>query len=161
MEMETTKRLFAAVLFLFIVALYILIATPEVNAAGNCSVNIESTDAMQFNTSEITIPKSCSKYTVNLKHTGKMPKNVMGHNVVISKVKDQKAVIDEGLKAGADNNYVKQNDARVLLATKIIGGGESTSAVLTVDKLSESSEYVFFCSFPGHAFAMKGTVKLI
>lgn len=159
--METTKRLFAAVLFLFIVALYILIATPEVNAAGNCSVNIESTDAMQFNTSEIVIPKSCSKYTVNLKHTGKMPKNMMGHNVVISKVKDQKAVIDEGLKAGADNNYVKQNDARVLLATKIIGGGESTSAVLAVDKLSENDEYVFFCSFPGHAFAMKGTVKLI
>src|SRR5690606_41741846 len=45
---------------------------------------IESNDQMQFNTKEIKVPVG-EPIVLTLKHTGKMAKNVMGHNLVILK----------------------------------------------------------------------------
>ncbi|HBI76456.1 MAG TPA: azurin, partial [Alteromonas macleodii] len=42
--------------------------------ANECEVTVESNDAMQFNTSNVVIPASCSEFTVTLKHTGQLPK---------------------------------------------------------------------------------------
>jgi azurin len=137
-----------------------LIVTPEAKAAG-CEVTVESTDAMSFSTKVIEIKKSCKDFTINLKHVGTMPKNVMGHNLVITKASDQTPVSSDGSAAGADNHYVKPADARVIASTKLIGGGESASVKLPVSKLNSKDSYVFFCSFPGHGFMMKGEVKLI
>lgn len=157
----TTKKLFGISILLFILAAYILMAVSKVEAATTCAVDIESTDAMQFNTKKIAISKSCKKFVVNLKHVGEMPKTIMGHNIVISKAADEKAVLADAAKAGAKGGYIKANDPRVLMATSIIGGGEMTTASLKVSQLNTKDKYVFFCSFPGHAFMMKGTVSLI
>jgi azurin len=59
-----------------------------------------------------------------------------------------------------NSNYLKAGDARVLAATKLLGGGESDSATIDVAKLKAGDAYTFFCSFPGHAALMKGALQL-
>src|SRR3546814_2419062 len=48
--------------------------------AAQCEATIESNDAMQFNTKEMTVDKTCKEFTVHLKHVGQLPKAAMGHN---------------------------------------------------------------------------------
>lgn len=144
---------------LLVTALLCAAATP-VLAAAQCSVDIEANDAMQFNKKSIDVGKSCKQFTVNLKHVGKMPKTAMGHNWVLTAKADEQAVISDGSKAGPAADYIKAGDARVIAHTKLIGGGESATATIPVAKLKAGTDYAFFCSFPGHAAMMKGTLKL-
>ena len=134
------------------------IAAPAM--AADCAVTVEGNDQMQFNVKNIEVPKSCKSYTVTLKHVGKMPKSSMGHNLVLTTAADATAAAADGMKAGAAADYVKAGDARVLAHTKVIGGGESTQVVIDVAKLKAGTDYTYFCSFPGHSFIMKGTLKL-
>ncbi|MET0226208.1 MAG: azurin [Dokdonella sp.] len=128
--------------------------------AADCSIDVDGTDAMQFSVKEIAIAKTCKDFTINLKHSGTLPKAAMGHNVVISKSSDQQGVLADGSAAGLDHDYVKTDDARVIAHTKIIGAGETASVTFAPSKLVAGSDYVFFCSFPGHAAIMKGAIKL-
>lgn len=143
------------------IAIALLFASNAVLAAENCSVELEGNDAMQFNLEEIAVSKSCTEFTINLKHTGQLAENVMGHNVVIVKTDDMNAVNTDGMRAGLENNYVKPNDERVIAHSEIIGGGESTSVTFDASKLSETESYTFFCSFPGHATLMNGRLKIV
>jgi azurin len=129
--------------------------------AAECSVDIDSTDQMTYSTNAIQVGKSCPQFTVNLKHVGQLPKNVMGHNWVLTRQADMMDVANEGAAAGLDNDYLKADDARILAHTKLIGGGESASVTFDVAQLQASEQYQFFCSFPGHAALMKGTVTLV
>lgn len=47
-------------------------------SAEPCSVDIRSTDQMTYDLKTITVPQSCQRFTVNLQHTGTMPRNIMG-----------------------------------------------------------------------------------
>src|SRR3546814_4230199 len=91
---------------------------------------------MQFNTKEIVVDKTCTEFTINLQHTGKLPKAAMGHNVVVTKEADKQGAATDGMAAGLDNDYVKPDDARVIAHTPVIGGGESTSVKFDVSKLA-------------------------
>lgn len=126
----------------------------------DCSTAIEGNDAMQFNVGSITVPASCSEFTITLKHTGKMPVAAMGHNVVITKAADLQAVAADGISAGVAAHYVKADDARVIAHTQLVGGGESTSVTFPTSKIKTGGPYEFFCSFPGHAAMMKGTIAV-
>ena len=128
--------------------------------AAECAATVDSTDAMQFTTKSLEVPASCKEFKVTLKHVGKLPKNVMGHNFVLSKPADVNGINADGMKAGADADYVKAGDSRVIAASKLIGGGESTSVTIPVAKLKAGEDYTYFCSFPGHAALMKGTLTL-
>ncbi len=129
-------------------------------AAGNCATTVESNDNMQFNTKDIQISKACKEFTITLKHTGTQPKSGMGHNIVISKAEDMDGVLKDGAAAGAEADFVKAGDARVVAHTKLIGGGEETSVTVDPAKLADGS-YKFYCSFPGHSALMKGDVTLV
>lgn len=129
--------------------------------AAECSVDVESTDQMTFNTQAISVSKSCKTFTVNLKHTGSLPKTAMGHNWVLSKTADMPGISNDGIAAGPDASYIKAGDERVIAHTDLIGGGESTSVTFDVSKLAAGEDYSFFCSFPGHHAMMKGSVKLV
>ena len=129
-------------------------------AAPACSVDIEGNDAMQFNKPAIEVSKTCKKFTVNLKHAGKLPKTAMGHNWVLAKTADVQGVATDGIAAGIAKQHVKDGDTRVIAHTKVIGGGESTQVVIDVAKLKAGTDYTYFCSFPGHSFIMKGALKL-
>lgn len=133
---------------------------PGLAAAQECSVDIDSTDAMKFDKDVIVVDKACKEFTVNLTHSGKLGKNVMGHNWVLSKAGDVAAIAKDGISAGLDKDYLKPDDKRVIAYTEIIGGGEETSVTFPVSKITAADEYIFFCSFPGHSTIMRGTLSL-
>jgi len=137
----------------------LLTLASSVAFADDCAVTIGANDAMQFDKKAITVSKACKKFTVTLNHTGKLAKNIMGHNWVLTKTEDSQAVATDGVAAGVDKNYLKEGDTRVIAATKLVGGGESTTVDLPVAKLAKGS-YTFFCSFPGHVALMKGTLTV-
>lgn len=43
----------------------------------------------------------------------------------------------------------------------MIGGGESASVTFDVGALAADKNYLYFCSFPGHAALMSGTITLV
>ncbi|MFT3721417.1 azurin [Pseudorhodoferax sp.] len=134
-----------------------LFAAGSAFAAGPCDLEIEGNDAMKFNKDSLSVPASCKKITVKLTHTGKLPKASMGHNWVLTKTADMQPVANDGIPAGPAAGYLKAGDARVLAATKLIGGGESDTVSFDGSKLKAGEAYSFFCSFPGHVGLMKGT----
>lgn len=127
---------------------------------ADCATEVEGNDAMQFNVGSIAIPASCTSFKITLKHSGTMPVGAMGHNIVIAGTADMQGIEADGIAAGAANNYVKPGDTRVIAHTKLVGGGESDSISFPVDKLKAGGPYEFFCSFPGHATVMKGTISV-
>ncbi|HEY0285868.1 MAG TPA: azurin [Pseudomonas sp.] len=143
-----------------LVAVSLLTLTSGHLLAAECSVTVDSTDQMTFNTKAIEIDKSCKTFTVNLEHSGSLPKNVMGHNWVLSKTADAQPIATDGLSAGIDKQYLKEGDTRVIAHTKVIGAGEKDSVSFDVAKLEAGQDYTFFCSFPGHISMMKGVVTL-
>lgn len=136
-----------------------LLAGPAL--AATCDIEIDGNDAMQFNKTAIAVPASCKQFTVKLKHVGKLPKASMGHNWVLSKAADAAGVAADGIGAGLDKAYVKPGDARVIAHSKVIGGGETDAVSFDVAKLKAGDSYAWFCSFPGHASLMKGTLTLV
>ena len=125
-----------------------------------CSFDVEVGDYLKFRTPDLAVEKSCESITVNLKHTGKLPANIMGHNWVLSADADVQALATEGMSAGLVSNYVPPGDARVLAVTSVIGGGESTSVTFSTAGLASGDAYTFFCSFPGHSYSMRGALTV-
>ena len=116
---------------------------------------------MQFNTMAMEAPSSCAEITVTLVHTGNLPKEAMGHNWVLTTDSDFMPVAQAGMGAGLANNYLPPGDDRVIAATNIIGGGESTSVTFSTSGLAAGQSYTYFCSFVGHWAVMKGSFKLV
>ena len=127
---------------------------------NDCATEIEGSDAMQYNVSSIVVPASCKDFRITLKHTGKLPVTSMGHDVVITKASDMKAVDAAGMTAGAADGYVKADDPQVIAHTKLIGAGETTSVSFPVSKIQGDGPYEFFCSFPGHSVLMHGSISV-
>jgi len=128
------------------------------HAAPNCTIRLKGDDRMQYDLKTATVSASCAKITIELSHTGKLAANVMGHNVVISQTADMSAVNAAGMKAGAASGYVAKGDPKVIAATSVVGGGASTKTSFAGSKLKPGGDYSFYCSFPGHAGLMKGTL---
>jgi azurin len=134
----------------------LLSAMSSVAFAKTCAVSIEGNDQMQFSKTSIPVAADCTEVELTLKHSGKLPVTAMGHNWVLTKTADFQAVATAGTSAGPANNYVPKDDARVIVATKLVGGGESTTIKFPTSKLTKGGDYTFFCSFPGHWSLMKG-----
>lgn len=114
------------------------------------TIIINSDDQMKFDTSEIKV-KAGEKIKLTLNHTGKLPKNVMGHNFVLLTQGTDVAEFSQLAMNEKDNEYIPSNG--VIAHTKLIGGGESTTMEFTAPK---KGSYDFVCSFPGHYAMMKG-----
>ncbi|MEM1176275.1 MAG: azurin [Pseudomonadota bacterium] len=130
------------------------------NAHANCEVEISAGDGLAYDKSTVEVSADCDEVTVTLTHTGSLPAMSMGHNWVLTLSDDMTPVATEGMSAGLDGDYVNSDDARVIAATSIVGGGESTSVTFSLDGLDASKSYMFFCSFPGHWSVMKGEFKI-
>ena len=124
--------------------------------AKTCELSIDSTDQMTFTINELKVDADCTEVKLTLNHVGKMAKNVMGHNWVLTTTADYMPVAQDGMKAGADNDYLVADDARIIAHTALIGGGESDSITFSLEGLEAGGDYTFFCSFPGHWAIMKG-----
>jgi azurin len=128
-------------------------------AAASCKLALAGNDLMQFDKKELRVAASCKEIEITLKHSGKLPLAAMGHNVVVTKTADAQAVSNAGIAAGLKNGHVPPGDKRVIAASKLIGGGETTTVKIPGSALPKGGDYTFFCSFPGHFGIMKG--KLI
>ena len=134
----------------------LLVAFAPAAFAKTCKVAIGSNDAMQFDTAEIKIAGDCTKVELTLKHTGKMPVTAMGHNWVLAKTADVRALAIAGQRAHAADGYLPKDDARIIAHTRLVGGGESTTVAFATTGLRKGGDYTFFCSFPGHWTLMQG-----
>lgn len=112
---------------------------------------VNSNDELSYNVEEIKVPAG-STVELTLNHVGSFPKESMGHNLVIlSHGVDLKDYAQRAMSA-ADNEYVLEGE-ETIAATKVIGGGESTTITFAAPA---AGTYQFVCTFPGHYFNMQG-----
>lgn len=121
-----------------------------------CKLEITGNDQMQYSKKELVVEKDCTEIALTLKHTGKLPKNIMGHNWILVKTSDVTDVSSKGVAAGLDNGYAPTSDKRILARTKLLAGGESDTITVKKSDLTVGEDYTYFCSFPGHFAVMKG-----
>jgi len=62
------------------------------------------------------------------------------------------AIVNAGLAAGLSH----ASCPRIIAATKVVGGGESTTVKFSTAALVQGARYVFFCTSPGHSSVMRG-----
>jgi azurin len=153
------KLEFKNILIKFVLILFMLLNVPHV-FAEKCKIDISGSDMMKFDTNEINVDKNCEKFVVNLKHSGNLPVNAMGHNIVILESKNLQKVISKiNMSHGIDKGFMPEME-EVLFKSKMIGGGEETSLELDPNVFSSEKEYIFICSFPGHFALMKGKLNI-
>jgi azurin len=133
---------------------------PRAQAADACKLEISGNDLMQYDKQSLAVPASCKDITVTLHHSGKLAKDVMGHDWVLVSTPDLAAVASAGVGAGLAANYIQPGDKRVLAHTSIIGGGETTSVTFPASALKAGGSYSYLCTFPGHSALMHGTFKI-
>jgi azurin len=75
---------------------------------------------------------------------------------VLARDSDVSALVNAGLAAGAVRGYLPQSDPRIIAATRIVGGGESTTVKFSTAGLVQGTRYAFFCTTPGHSAMMHG-----
>ena len=143
-----------------ITALFFAAAVAQPVLAADCEFTVGAGDLLKFDVAEMSASASCPTVKVTLNHAGNLNAQVMGHNWVLAKTSDVQGVAGDGMTAGAASGYVKSGDARVIAATAIIGGGESTNVEFSVAGLVVGGDYTFFCTFPGHSYVMQGKFKL-
>ena len=130
---------------------------PNAMAQSACTFDVEVGDGLSYSVGDtMEVSADCAEVTINLKHTGNLPKEGMGHNWVLTETSEFQSVAQAGMSAGIPGNYVPADDDRVLAATDLIGGGESTSITFSTADLDPAGDYTFFCSFPGHWAVMQG-----
>ena len=114
------------------------------------TIVINSNDQMQFDLSEIKV-KAGEKIRLTLNHTGKLPRNAMGHNFVLLEKGTNIATFAQSAMNAKASDYIPSKG--VLVHTGLIGGGESS----TIEFIAPAKgNYDFICSFPGHYAMMKG-----
>jgi len=133
-----------------------LLALTAIAHADPCKMFIESNDAMQYNLHEMIVPASCTEVEVNLRHSGQLAAKVMGHDWVLAREADMSGIVTAGMAAGFKHGYLPENDKRIIAATKVVGGGETTTVTFSTSGLQEGIRYAFFCTSPGHSSVMHG-----
>jgi len=120
-----------------------------------CVINVGVGDSIAYSVDGITVPSSCESVTINMEHTGSLPKEAMGHNWVLVPADAVQEIGMAGMSAGMESGYLPDDD-RIVAATDLIGGGESTSVSFSLDELEAGTDYAYVCTFPGHWSAMRG-----
>ena len=121
-----------------------------------CKLEITGNDLLQFDKSELKVAADCTQVQLTFKNIGQLPVQTMGHSWVLTQTVDMKPVLDAGATAGLAKNYEPEGDKRIIAATKLIGGGQTTSVTFATRALKKGGDYSYFCSFPGHSAIMKG-----
>ena len=133
-------------------------ATPAAPAAPAVAVvEITANDAMKFNVTrfEVAAGQEVKLIFTNL---GNMPKQAMGHNLIILKLgADAKAYADAAVMAAATEYVPAAKADQVIAHTKLLGPKQSDE--ITFKAPAEAGEYPFLCSFPAHFLSgMKGVM---
>lgn len=118
------------------------------------TLSLEGNDQMQFNKNLFRV-KAGEAVVLSFKNVGSMPKEAMGHNVVILKPGTDLATFGgEAAGAKADEYVPKSALSSVVAHTKLLGPDEADEITFTLEK----GTYDFICSFPGHYGVMQGKI---
>ena len=143
----------------FILSALILLSSSYA-LAEECKIVISGSDMMRFDTNEISINKNCENFIITLKHSGSLPKNAMGHNIVFFEAKNLKKITSKvNMSNGIENGFIPEMK-EVLFKSKMIGGGQETKLEIDPSVFTSGGEYMFICSFPGHYALMKGKLNI-
>ncbi|AWB34972.1 azurin [Orrella marina] len=145
---------------LLLCALATLAILPAAHTEPICTTQIRGSDALEFDTSVIRIPDTCTTFTVELIHTGILPKSATGHNWVLTTQRDLEKVARDSYRAGQAQGWIMPDDNLILASTPIIGRGETASVTLDVKSLDPQVKYAFLCTVGGHSPRMRGTLEL-
>lgn len=116
-------------------------------------VRITGNDQMRFSANRIEV-KAGEKIKIELHNAGTLPKEAMGHNLIVLKPGiEASAFAAKALSAKATDYVPAEAAADVIGHTKLLGPGEK--AVLELEPLTAGT-YPFLCSFPGHVALMNG-----
>jgi azurin len=135
-------------------------ASLRVAHANECQLTIEANDMIQYNARTLHVDVGCKQIELTLRHVGKQEAHVLGHDWVLARTSDVSALANAGIAAGFTNGYLPANDKRIIAATKVIGGGESTTITFSSSLLMAGADYSFFCSYPGHSPMMRGRFQV-
>ena len=126
---------------------------------GVTVIEMTGNDRMKYNLEAFSVPAG-SRVQLNFRNVGKMPKAVMGHNVVFLIAGVDSGAFATAAAAARDNGYIPvQFKDQILAHTNLLGSGESDTIEFTAPDIS--GEYEFLCSFPAHLFAgMRGVMTV-
>lgn len=132
-------------------------ATPAAAPAAARTVEITGNDQMKFSVTRIEA-KPGETLRIVFTNAGTLPKQAMGHNlVVLKKGVDAQAYCNAAMRAAATDYLPAELSGQVLAATKLLGPKEKDEITFTLP--AEAGEYPFVCSFPAHYIAgMRGVI---
>jgi azurin len=122
-------------------------------------VEVTVSDQIRFSTKKLE-GKVGVPMEITLKHTGKIPKASMSHNLAILKPGSMVAMISAKCGQAKDNNYIAtdaESKAAILAFAPQLGPGETHVIKFTP---KEAGEYPFLCTFPGHFGEMNGIIAV-
>lgn len=133
------------------------VAAPE--AEPVTTITITGNDRMQFDITEFSVPAG-EEITIIFENIGKMPKEAMGHNLVVLQRDMEPNVFSTAATRHPANEYIPpEYEEKVIAATAILGPGESEALIFSAPTVRGAYPYV--CSFPGHTAAgMKGVMTV-
>jgi len=124
------------------------------------TITIEGNDRMRFSPDHFAV-KAGETIQLTLKNAGTMPKETMGHNLVIIEPGVSPIAFATAAVRHPDKAYVApEYGDRIIAAAGVLGPGESE--IITCIAPAKADDYPFVCTFPGHTQAgMKGNMTVI
>jgi azurin len=139
-------------------------ATPAPTAAAPVAaataaprvIEITANDTMKFNLATIEA-KAGETIKIVLTNNGTLPKEAMGHNLVVLKPGTDGAAFCAAAMTAKATEYVPESmKGQVVAATALLGPKKTDEIIL---KDLKAGEYPYVCSFPAHyAVGMKGVL---
>lgn len=120
----------------------------------NNDLVLEGNDLMQFDKNLLRV-KAGETVKLTFKNVGELPKESMGHNVIVLKPgTDVNAFGGEAIKAVSTDYVPLTFQSSIVAHTKLLGPGETDVIEFTLEK----GVYPYLCSFPGHYGIMQGQI---
>lgn len=129
----------------------------DVNAPVT-AITIKGNDNMKYDITEFTVKKG-QEVTITLDNVGQLPKEAMGHNLIVLKPGTDVDTFAKAAEAEVKNDYIPSAlSADIIAHTKLLGPGEQDSITLT---FTDAGDYTYICSYPNHYVFMRGTIHVV
>jgi azurin len=126
-------------------------------ANGPKTFALTANDTMKYDLTRLEVSPG-DTVRITLTNVGTLPKEAMGHNWTLLKKDADPAAFANAAVTHKDSDYFPTDMADEVLAhTKLLGPRQSDTIEFKAP--SESGEYPFLCTFPGHFVSgMKGVL---
>jgi azurin len=121
------------------------------------TVDLSATDKMKYSVTRITATRG-ETLRIVLSVAGKMPKQVMAHNVVVLGKGVNAAKVNAAAALARESEFIPPaHRADIVAHTGLAGNGETVEVTFVVPQ--QTGNYEFICTFPGHFnLGMKGVL---